>query len=71
MFRGSIVAVRPGALFDDELGNVHTMVGYGMTGQGVEEFFDGEKRAEDNRFEIGGFGRLKTWLDRAQVGFEP
>lgn len=26
---------------------------------------------EDNRFELGGFNNLKTWLDRAQVGFTP
>ncbi len=26
---------------------------------------------EDNDFEIGGFGRLKTWLERARVGFSP
>jgi hypothetical protein len=25
--------------------------------------------AEENHFEIGGFGRLKAWLDRARVGF--
>jgi hypothetical protein len=24
---------------------------------------------EDNRFELGGFGNLKSWLDRAKVGF--
>lgn len=24
---------------------------------------------EDNRFELGGFGNLKAWLDRARVGF--
>jgi SpoVK/Ycf46/Vps4 family AAA+-type ATPase len=26
---------------------------------------------EDNHFEIGGFGRLKAWLERARVGFSP
>jgi ATPase family associated with various cellular activities (AAA) len=26
---------------------------------------------EDNRFELGGFGNLKAWLDRARVGFTP
>jgi hypothetical protein len=25
--------------------------------------------AADNRFELGGFGRLKAWLERARVGF--
>lgn len=24
---------------------------------------------EDNRFELGGFGNLKSWLERAQIGF--
>jgi hypothetical protein len=27
--------------------------------------------AEDNPFELGGFQRLKAWLERAQVGFAP
>jgi hypothetical protein len=27
--------------------------------------------ASDNAFELGGFGRLKTWLDRARTGFTP
>lgn len=26
---------------------------------------------EDNRFELGGFTNLKSWLERAQVGFTP
>ncbi len=26
---------------------------------------------EDNRYELGGFGNLKRWLDRAKVGFTP
>lgn len=26
---------------------------------------------DENRFEIGGFGRLRGWLDRARVGFSP
>ena len=26
---------------------------------------------EDNRFELGGFGNLKRWLDRAKMGFTP
>jgi len=32
---------------------------------GLLEYFP----AEDNRFELGGFGRLKDWLERARVGF--
>ncbi len=32
---------------------------------GVLEFFP----AEENAFELGGFARLKTWLDHARVGF--
>ena len=32
---------------------------------GILEFFP----AEDNKFELGGFGRLKTWLDHARIGF--
>ena len=32
---------------------------------GILEFFP----PEGNRFELGGFGRLKDWLDRARLGF--
>ncbi len=32
---------------------------------GLLEYFP----VQDNKFEIGGFGGLKAWLDRAQVGF--
>jgi hypothetical protein len=32
---------------------------------GILEFFP----VEENSFEIGGFGRLKTWLESARVGF--
>ena len=34
---------------------------------GLLEFFP----VEDNSFELGGFARLKTWLDHAWVGFSP
>jgi SpoVK/Ycf46/Vps4 family AAA+-type ATPase len=34
---------------------------------GALEYFP----AEDNPFELGGFQRLKSWLERAQVGFGP
>lgn len=32
---------------------------------GILEFFP----VEENRFELGGFAKLKTWLERARVGF--
>lgn len=34
---------------------------------GVLEFFP----VEENRFELGGFARLKAWLERARLGFSP
>jgi SpoVK/Ycf46/Vps4 family AAA+-type ATPase len=34
---------------------------------GILEFFP----VEENRFEIGGFARLKGWLENARVGFTP
>jgi hypothetical protein len=34
---------------------------------GLLEYFP----VEDNRFELGGFDRLKAWLDKAKVGFSP
>jgi MoxR-like ATPase len=50
---------------------------------GVQRILDGKARAlaqdglleyfpaRDNHFELGGFGRLKAWLERARVGFSP
>jgi MoxR-like ATPase len=34
---------------------------------GLLEYFP----AEDNRFELGGFARLRAWVERARVGFGP
>jgi AAA+ superfamily predicted ATPase len=34
---------------------------------GILEFFP----ADENQFQLGGFGRLKTWLDHARIGFTP
>ncbi len=34
---------------------------------GVLEFFP----VDSNKFELGGFGRLKAWLERARIGFTP
>ncbi len=34
---------------------------------GLLEYFP----AEDNAYELGGFGRLKRWLERARLGFSP
>jgi hypothetical protein len=34
---------------------------------GILEYYP----VDDNRFELGGFGRLKAWLERAAVGFSP
>jgi hypothetical protein len=34
---------------------------------GILEFFP----VEDNKFELGGFAKLKVWLDRARIGFSP
>jgi hypothetical protein len=34
---------------------------------GVLEYFP----AEDNAFDLGGFGRLVEWLERARIGFRP
>ena len=51
-------------------GDIHTIVrckGEMIEHGGILEFFP----VDENNFEIGGFARLKEWLESARVGFSP
>ena len=59
--------VDDGALTGTDLDRVIRAKGQLIDRAGVLEFFP----PETNRFELGGFHRLKEWLDRARIGFTP
>ena len=54
-----------GALTAADIESVIRLKGDIIHKSGILEFFP----VEGNRFEIGGFGRLKEWLDHARIGF--
>jgi AAA+ superfamily predicted ATPase len=56
-----------GRLSTDDIDRVIRWKGEIIERGGILEFFP----AEDNKFELGGFGRLKTWLEHARIGFTP
>ncbi len=56
-----------GKLSTDDVERIVRMKGEIIERGGILEFFP----AEENRFEIGGFARLKEWLTNARVGFSP
>jgi MoxR-like ATPase len=49
----------------DDVADVVRRKGQAIQDGGLLEFY----APEDNQFELGGFGRLKAWLDRARTGF--
>lgn len=57
--------VSDGRLSSDDIDRVVRSKGEIISRSGLLEFFP----AEGNRYELGGFARLKQWLDRASVGF--
>jgi hypothetical protein len=57
--------VEDGALTASDIQSVIKSKGDIVQRGSVLEFFP----AEENKFEIGGFARLKTWLENARVGF--
>jgi hypothetical protein len=59
--------VEDGALTARDLDSVIRSKGQIIDRGGILEFFP----PEGNHFELGGFHRLKEWLDRARVGFSP
>ena len=54
-----------GKLSGSDLKNVVERKAQGIREGGLLEYFPGE----DNRYELGGFDRLKEWLERARTGF--
>jgi hypothetical protein len=61
------VIVDDGRLAADDLQKLLRRKGELIEHGGVLEFFP----TDGNKFELGGFERLKAWLDRARIGFTP
>lgn len=59
--------VADGRLCADDIRTVIRCKGEMIERGGILEFFP----VEENQFEIGGFARLKSWLESARVGFSP
>jgi SpoVK/Ycf46/Vps4 family AAA+-type ATPase len=57
--------VEHGALSADDVQNILKRKVQAIKDGGLLEYYP----LEDNRFELGGFTNLKSWLERAQVGF--
>jgi len=61
------VLIDDGALTPDDLPRILDHKARLLGGDGLLEIYP----AADNKFELGGFARLKQWLTRARVGFSP
>jgi ATPase family associated with various cellular activities (AAA) len=61
------VAIEDGTLDAGDLGRVQELKAAALRDDGLLEFFP----AEDNPTELGGFGRLREWLDRAALSRSP
>src|SRR5207237_3379864 len=59
--------VADGMLTVDDVQTIIKCKGEVIAKGGILEFYP----LEENTFELGGFAKLKTWLDRARVGFSP
>jgi hypothetical protein len=59
--------VEDGRLSADDIGTIVRCKGEMIEHGGILEFFP----IDENNFEIGGFARLKDWLESARVGFSP
>ena len=59
--------VEDGTLSGDDLQKIQTRKVQAIKDGGLLEYYP----LEDNRFELGGFVNLKSWLERAKVGFTP
>jgi SpoVK/Ycf46/Vps4 family AAA+-type ATPase len=59
------VAIEDGRLSREDIPKVVALKAEKIRDEGLLEYFP----AEDNYHELGGFGKLKEWLDRARVGF--
>ena len=60
-------AIIDGRLSRDDLAQLGELKAKALGEDGLLEYFP----PADNRFELGGFGNLRRWLERAQVGFSP
>lgn len=58
-------ALEDGRLLAEDLGDILQRKARTIQEGGLLEYFP----MEDNRFHLGGFDRLKSWLERAQIGF--
>jgi hypothetical protein len=58
-------AIEDGRLSRDDLARLAEYKAKALQEDGLLEYFP----PADNRFELGGFGNLRRWLDRARVGF--
>jgi len=56
-----------GKLSLDDIDRVSRWKGELIERGGILEFFP----TDENQFELGGFGRLKMWLEHARIGFTP
>ncbi|MFP5378319.1 MAG: AAA family ATPase [Vicinamibacteria bacterium] len=61
------VALDDGTLDAGDIPRLHERKARAIGDGGLLEY----RPADDNAFELGGFARLKAWLDRARVGFGP
>src|SRR5947207_865864 len=59
--------VSDGMLTADDVQTIIKCKGEIIAKGGILEFYP----LEENTFELGGFAKLKTWLERARVGFSP
>ncbi len=57
--------LRDGTLNTEAIGTVLQRKAEAISESGLLEYYP----VQDNRFELGGFGNLKNWLQRAAVGF--
>ena len=58
-------AITDGRLGRDDLARIAEYKARALGEEGLLEYFP----PADNRFELGGFGNLRRWLERARVGF--
>ena len=61
------VAIEDGTLTGGDLGRVNDLKASALRDDGLLEYFP----AEDNPTELGGFGKLRDWLDRAALARTP
>jgi len=61
------VVLEDGRLSGEDVSSLQNRKAEEISRDGLLEYFP----AEDNVFELGGFERLRGWLDRAKMGFSP